>query len=185
MGYSKCVRNAKVYRQKGFDMNVRCLLIVFALLLFSNYSVSTVLGESKIENDSEETPTECSPSVAATDREGEEEDRQAEEKILADPNDAEGTAALVAAAQEVEDAYRSGDIAKIRQVMTETARNTLGEHLGEVPPEDLRGYAEAFKTRRIYVKSGNYAEISFWDENGKRFTSAFARTGAKSWAQMR
>jgi hypothetical protein len=93
-------------------------------------------------------------------------------------------AQINAGAAAVEQAFLSGDPAKVLAEMTDEAAEQYRDGMAEIK-DKLGAFGEAFKTRTLVANGEHYAEYSY-TAAGKKYTVAFARgEDGKPWKLVR
>ena len=84
----------------------------------------------------------------------------------------------------VEEIFENADTTALKQILTETSLNTYKGVFSSIEPY-MKEYAKAFKNRKLVAKTNMYSLYSFKDENGEKFTVAFAQVDKGVWKLVR
>lgn len=87
-------------------------------------------------------------------------------------------------AKEIETAFKSGDVFRITNILTDNAKELYGTDLSQIKKYYLVKFGEAFKTRVLKVYSDLYAEFNY-TKDGVMFSISMAIQEDGSWKLMR
>lgn len=111
------------------------------------------------------------------------ENRDLESKAISTPTFVEGKA-IKKAAEFVEEAFANGDVASLKQQLSESAQIKYGDVFEQIQPF-MKNYAEAFKKRKLISSTEVYKVYEFSAGTGENYSAAFALQPDGSWKLVR
>ncbi len=96
----------------------------------------------------------------------------------------EETRAMKEACKSVEDAFASADIHQLKNLLSEQSKLNYANLPDDIQPH-MKSYAEAFKNRKLALKTDMYALYEFTDKKGQKYTVEFALNEKGEWELTR